>query len=159
MKQVASLLFLIKDGEILLAMKKRGFGAGRWNGVGGKPEPGETIGQTAIRECQEEICVTPDELRHVASLKFVLHESSAVTELYVEAFVSKRWESEPAETDEMAPRWFKLSEIPYKDMWADDIYWLPEVLAGNYVEATFHFDENDRVINHEMAVSPLQGVA
>jgi len=56
-----TLLFLIKDDQILLAMKKRGFGAGRFNGVGGKVEPGETIEQALIRESQEEINVTPIE--------------------------------------------------------------------------------------------------
>jgi len=48
-----TLLFLIKEDQILLAMKKRGFGMGRFNGVGGKIEPGETIEQAMIRECQE----------------------------------------------------------------------------------------------------------
>lgn len=140
----------------MLAMKKRGFGAGRWNGVGGKPEPGEGIEQTAIRECQEEIGVTPSNLQYVASLEFILHESSAVTELYVEAFVAFEWEGKPTETDEMAPRWFKLSEIPYNDMWADDIHWLPEVLKGKFVNATFHFDENDRVVRHKIDTKTIE---
>lgn len=34
-----TLLFLRKDGRILLAMKKRQFGTGKWNGVKGKVEP------------------------------------------------------------------------------------------------------------------------
>jgi 8-oxo-dGTP pyrophosphatase MutT (NUDIX family) len=156
MDLAASLLFLLREGEILLAMKKRGFGAGRWNGVGGKPEPNEGIEQTAIRECQEEVGVIPNSLQHVASLTFVLHESSAVTKLYVEAFVSQNWEGEPVETDEMAPKWFKLGDIPYKDMWADDIFWLPEVLKGNFVTATFHFDENDKVLKHQLEVTPAK---
>ncbi|HET7320420.1 MAG TPA: 8-oxo-dGTP diphosphatase [Candidatus Saccharimonadales bacterium] len=150
MKQAASLLFLLREGEILLGMKKRGFGAGRWNGVGGKPEPGESIEQTAVRECQEEIGVTPSSLQHVASLKFILHESSAVSELYVEAYVAREWKGEPTETEEMAPKWFKLRDIPYKDMWADDIFWLPEVLAGKFVTATFYFDQNDQVIKQQI---------
>ena len=40
--KLVTLLFLRRDGQILLAMKKRGFGEGKWNGVGGKVEPGET---------------------------------------------------------------------------------------------------------------------
>jgi 8-oxo-dGTP pyrophosphatase MutT (NUDIX family) len=155
MRQAASLLFLLREGKILLAMKKRGFGAGKWNGVGGKPEPNESIEETAIRECQEEIGVTPKDLRHTASLKFILHKSSKAAELYVEAFVSREWEGEPKETEEMAPKWFKLENIPYDQMWADDIFWLPEVLKGSFVSATFHFDENNQVIDHQLTAKPL----
>ena len=46
----ATLLFLVKNGQVLLAMKKRGFGAGRWNGVGGKVHAGESVAETAVRE-------------------------------------------------------------------------------------------------------------
>lgn len=155
MRQPASLLFLLREGEILLAMKKRGFGQGRWNGVGGKPEPGETIEQTAIRECQEEIGVTPRDLQHVASLTFKLHEDSAMAELYVEAFVSRAWQGEPMETDEMAPQWFRLADIPYGDMWSDDIFWLPEILNGNFVTATFHFDQSEQVTGQQLESRPL----
>lgn len=55
----ATICLLIKDDQVLLALKKRGFGEGKWNGVGGKVKDGETIEQTAIRETQEEIGVTP----------------------------------------------------------------------------------------------------
>ena len=44
--------------EVLLGMKKRGFGLGKWNGFGGKVEPGETVPAAALRELEEEACVT-----------------------------------------------------------------------------------------------------
>jgi len=37
-KKVLTLVFLRRPGQILLGMKKRGFGQGRWNGFGGKGE-------------------------------------------------------------------------------------------------------------------------
>ncbi len=49
MKTILTLCLIVDDGRILLGMKKRGFGAGRWNGFGGKVEEGESIeggGQT-----------------------------------------------------------------------------------------------------------------
>ena len=66
----ATLLYLIKNDKVLLAMKKRGFGAGRFNGVGGKPKTGESIEQTLVRESKEEIRVTPTEFEKVAELTF-----------------------------------------------------------------------------------------
>jgi 8-oxo-dGTP pyrophosphatase MutT (NUDIX family) len=66
-----TLLFLITEDKILLAMKKRGFGTGKWNGVGGKIESGESLEAALVRECQEEIGVTPTSWRPVAELDFV----------------------------------------------------------------------------------------
>ena len=67
-----TLCLLVREGEVLLAMKKRGFGAGRWNGVGGKCLPGETIEQATVREAEEEIGVkiNPVHLEKVATLSF-----------------------------------------------------------------------------------------
>ena len=54
-----TLLFLFDCGNnrILLAMKKRGFGAGKFNGVGGKVVNGESIEEATVREAREEISV------------------------------------------------------------------------------------------------------
>ena len=126
MKQV-TLLFLVREDEILLAMKKRGFGQGRWNGCGGKVEPDETIEQAMVREAQEEIGVTPVKYEKVAVHDFVMEDHEGFE---CHAFICTEWESEPFETEEMAPQWFKKSEIPYHQMWQDDIVWLPAVMHG-----------------------------
>lgn len=140
-----TLLFLIRDNEILLAMKKRGFGAGRWNGVGGKLESGESVEEAVIRECQEEIGVTPLSYRPVAELDFYGGSAHEPWNMYVYAYLCDEWEGEPAESEEMAPKWYKINDIPYKDMWQDDEYWLPLVLDNKIVKATFTFDEQDNL--------------
>jgi 8-oxo-dGTP diphosphatase len=130
-----TLLFLLRDGEILLAMKKRGFGEGKWNGAGGKVEPGETIEQAAIRECQEEIGVTPRNLEQVADITFLMtHDPNFGHHGLI--FVVTDWEGEPHETEEMRPQWFAIDSIPYDTMWSDDRLWLPLVLAGKHLAGT-----------------------
>lgn len=153
--QPASLLFLLKNDQILLAMKKRGFGEGLWNGVGGKPEGSERMSQTAVRECQEEIGVTPQELIEVGSLHFTFSGSKEIKSQHVTVYFSRQWGGEPIETEEMAPRWFQLDMIPYDKMWEDDKYWLPLALRGNYVEATFLFNEHNNLEDHSIAFRPL----
>lgn len=143
-----TLLFLIKDDRILLALKKRGFGEGKWNGVGGKIEAGESVEEALVRECQEEVGVTPHTWKQVGELDFVQDASTDPWHMYVHVYISKGWEGEPAESEEMRPRWFPLDEIPYADMWDDDQYWLPKVLAGELVYGEFTFDENDRMTGH-----------
>ncbi|MFA5004082.1 MAG: 8-oxo-dGTP diphosphatase [Candidatus Saccharimonadales bacterium] len=151
--KICTLLLLVQDDAILLAMKKRGFGAGRWNGVGGKLDAGETIEQAMIRECQEEISVTPTSYEKVAIHDFVFPDGA--TDMQVHTFVGNAWEGDPAETEEMAPQWFKLSDIPYDDMWQDDPHWLPQVLAGQKLHTRFTFDDQDNLLDtkiHEAVI-------
>lgn len=148
-----TLLFLLRDEEILLAMKKRGFGANLLNGVGGKLDPGETVEQAAIRECEEEIGVTPQDIKKVAELNFEFADSNPPQpDMYVTTFVTRSWRGEPTETEEMAPVWYPRNAIPYDKMWEDDQYWLPEVLKGNSVNGNFVFDANNKLKQHEVRV-------
>jgi 8-oxo-dGTP diphosphatase len=149
-EKICTLLFLIRDDEILLAMKKRGFGSGRYNGVGGKIEPDETEEQAMIRECQEEIEVTPINYWKVAEHDFVQKNGANPWRMYVHAYMCDTWEGEPHETEEMAPEWFKLSDIPYDTMWQDDRYWLPQVLEGQKLVGNYTFDEHDNMLTHDV---------
>ena len=149
--QQGTLVFLRRDDEVLLAMKKRGFGAGNWNGVGGKVEAGEEVRAAAVREVQEEIGVTPLALESVARLTF-RYPKGKITEWDGYVYICTEWKGEPIETEEMAPRWFKLGDIPYEQMWADDPHWLPLVLAGKRVKAEFTFDADNKVTEHDVQV-------
>ncbi|HEY4161171.1 MAG TPA: 8-oxo-dGTP diphosphatase [Candidatus Saccharimonadales bacterium] len=140
MKHV-TLLFLHREGEILLAMKKRGFGIGKWNGAGGKVEPGETYERAAIRECEEEVGVTPRKLQKTGELHFF---DLPDVEHYCHIYTATEWDGDPHETEEMRPQWFKLTDIPYDQMWPDDKDWLPLLLAGKRFKGKVVI-EHDRV--------------
>lgn len=150
--KTCTLIFLREDEKILLAMKKRGFGSDRYNGIGGKIEAGETIEQAVIRETQEEICVTPQYFWKVARHDFIQDDGAEPWRMIVHVYLCDSWEGEPEETDEMAPEWFNETDIPYDNMWADDRYWLPQVLDGACIEGLFHFDEHDRLLSHDVTV-------
>lgn len=144
-----SLLFLRRDDQILLAMKKRGFGSNRYNGVGGKIEPVETIEQALVRECQEEINVTPTQFHKVAEHDFHMDTNTdAPWHMYVHAYIATAWEGEPEETEEMAPQWFTIDTIPYERMWQDDQYWLPSVLAGKKIVGNYTFALDETMTSH-----------
>lgn len=148
MKQV-TLVFLIREGEILLAMKKRGFGKGKWNGVGGKVELNESLEQAAFRETREEIgvLIEPADLLKVADIKFYfpfVPADKGYNE-QVTVFLTNRWTREPIESEEMRPQWFNTKKIPFNQMWSDDKLWLPEVLRGRKILAEFTFDKNEKV--------------
>ncbi len=149
-----TLLFLIKrtDGsisDICLAMKKRGFGVGRWNGVGGKVGVGESIEDAARRETSEEIGVDVGVLHKVAELTFSFAfkpESNQLTHVYV----TEEWGGEPFESEEMKPKWYSVRSLPFESMWPDDPYWLPEVIQGNLIKASFTFGEGNSVLKKDV---------
>lgn len=131
-------------------MKKRGFGAGKWNGVGGKLEPGESIEQALVRECQEEIGVTPLNWRKVAEHDFVQDATTDPWHMYVHVYITHEWDGQPTETEEMRPQWFALNDIPYTQMWDDDEFWLDRVLSGEQLRGEFTFDQHDKMLSHKI---------
>ena len=149
-----SLLFLSKPDQVLLAMKKRGFGEGRWNGVGGKVEEGETIEAAMIRETQEEIGVTPTVYEKVGDIRFDEFFKGKPTLMHVHIFLATEWEGAPTESEEMAPQWFAHANIPYSDMWSDDPFWLPQILRGKKISADFKLDESDTIVSRTIHIVP-----
>jgi 8-oxo-dGTP diphosphatase/2-hydroxy-dATP diphosphatase len=114
--------------EILLGMKKRGFGVGKWNGFGGKLEPNESIPDCAKRELLEESGIRANALKRVGYLVFKMLETHKLMRVHV--YESWDFSGDIVESEEMRPKWYLESEIPFKSMWADDPYWFPYLLEG-----------------------------
>lgn len=145
-----TLLFLRDKDRVLLAMKKRGFGTGRWNGVGGKVEEGETIAQALLRETSEEINIIPTRYEQVGDIVFDEFLKGVRTYMHVHIFIAHAWDGEPSESDEMRPQWFNVDQLPYETMWPDDPYWLPQILEGKKIQAQFTLDEHDVITRHDV---------
>ena len=138
---VETLVYVIKDGRVLLIRKKRGLGAGYYNGVGGKVENGEDVISAAIRECKEEVGIEPRDLEWMGLLEFWNYEDGKVESVhFVHVFLAHDFNGTPRESEEAEPIWFGINEVPYSNMWSDDALWLPKVLSGKKVYARFDFD-------------------
>jgi 8-oxo-dGTP diphosphatase len=133
----AVLCFIVEDSKILLIHKKKGLGAGKISAPGGRIESGETARQASIRESHEEVGLIPDEPVQMADLSFIFTDGFS---LHCSVFFAESYEGELTETDEADPFWCEIKQIPYSDMWADDIEWLPSAIAGDYVSGRFIFD-------------------
>ncbi|MDO8429176.1 MAG: 8-oxo-dGTP diphosphatase [Candidatus Daviesbacteria bacterium] len=153
-KNLRTLCFLIEESKVWLAMKKRGFGVDKWNGVGGKLEPGEGVREAAIREIYEEIGVkvTNKNLKRSATIDFRFPDEPDNKNMNVRVcvYTTKKWEGVPHETEEMAPKTFLFGEIPYDNMWEDDRYWLPLVLQGKKVYAVFNFSRDNNTSKEKL---------
>ena len=145
-EETGTLLFLIRRGEVLLIRKKRGHGAGRINGPGGKIDPGETALAAAVRETREETGVEVLDAELRGEFRFV--ELNGPQWLgYV--FLAGRYRGEPVQTPEADPFWCPLDALPFHEMWEDDRYWLPRLLAGERLRGDFLFDHG-RLLAHRL---------
>lgn len=146
--KLGTLLFLFDQrGRVLLGLKKAGFGAGKWNGFGGKIMPGENKEAAAVREMFEEsgLAVESKELKLVSEVDFYFAGNHAFR---VFVFFAWKWSGQEIETKEMKPQWFRLIDVPYQEMWAGDSKWLSLVFAGQKIRARIDFDETgNQLIN------------
>ena len=139
MKKILTLCIVVKENKILLGMKKRGFGAGRWNGFGGKVEPNETIEDAAKRELKEECEITAVKMEKVGLIDFKFENDQKILETHI--FYISEFLGNPTETEEMKPEWFDTNKIPYDKMWSDDTFWLPLLLKKKKFKGEFLFDK------------------
>lgn len=154
MKQ-CTLVFLVKREagqvrQVCLALKKRGWGQGNWNGVGGKLEAGETFEQGAVRETREELGVVVSALDHVADLTFH-YPAKPEQDLLVKVYLTDTWTGEPKESEEVRPEWFLVENIPFGQMWQDDALWLSRVLAGEKLSGEFDFDLEHNMLSYKVS--------
>jgi len=147
-EETDTLMFVIKDGKVLLIHKKRGLGAGKINGPGGHLEINETPKECAIRETIEELCITP---LHVKAAGQLFFHAEDMPKIHAYVFTATDYTGTPTETDEAIPIWYEKQNIPYDAMWADDRYWLPQVLNNKVVEGWFTFVE-ETVLDHKVLI-------
>jgi 8-oxo-dGTP diphosphatase len=144
---LATLVFVYRDERLLLIHKKRGLGAGKINGPGGRLEPGETLEACAVREVQEELRITPKNLERAGELRFQFIDGYSI---HVHVYRATDFEGTPSETPEAIPIWVDEDRVPYEEMWEDDRIWLPLLIAGTPFSGRFIFD-SDVMLDHELA--------
>ena len=150
MKKVLTLCLVHDHPRILLGMKKRGFGVGRWNGFGGKVNVGETIEHAAIREIHEEAGIKVMHLEKMGVIDFEFKDNPEILEVHI--FKTRDYVGEPKESEEMKPQWFFIDEIPFSEMWPSDIYWMPLFLSNKKFTGKVLFGESDRIIEQEVNI-------
>jgi 8-oxo-dGTP diphosphatase len=163
----ATVVYLLKDGKVLLAKKPRSeggerkIGEGAWNGYGGGVEGNESLREATVRELREEAGVAsePSNLK----LKGIVHchnkkdtGGEFVLELF--AYVLDSWTGEPKETEEMkTPTWFLPQGVPWEEMMPPDQDWLPHVLAGKHVRASTYMLKGQTAKYRESEVEIVPG--
>lgn len=142
---------LIVEGDrVLLGMKKRGFGVGRWNGYGGKFDGAKdnSIEESLVREFLEESSIKVLEHKKIGVIDFDFEGKEDI--LQVHFYKVLRYEGEPQETEEMKPQWFEVKDIPYESMWPDDRYWMPIFLKGRQFFGKIYFKDQNTILKSDI---------
>ncbi|MEZ4463804.1 MAG: 8-oxo-dGTP diphosphatase [bacterium] len=147
----ATLLFVVRDDQVLLIRKKRGLGAGKVNGPGGKLDPGESPRACAIRETREEVGVLARGVQEAGVLRFEFVDG---LRLLCTVFRADDADGDPHETAEAAPFWAPIDALPFDEMWADDRLWLPALLARQPIKLWALF-EGDRMLDSRVEVGSV----
>jgi len=143
--KLLTLCLVHQDSKILLGMKKRGFGVGKWNGFGGKVIEGESIEDAAKRETNEECGIILDKIEKLGIVEFeFINNLGEIMQVHI--FKATEFSGEVIESEEMNPRWFNIDEIPFDSMWSDDPYWMPLFLSDKKFKGKFLYDNKDQVL-------------
>ncbi len=148
MKKIQTLCLIYKHPQILLGMKKRGFGVGKWNGYGGKPQGDETVEEAIKRELTEEAGINVLDIDKVGLMEFYYGDDEDYLEVHI--FKSYDFEGEIVESEEMKPEWFHIDDLPFDSMWPDDRHWMPLFLAGKRFKGKFIFDKENNILEKEL---------
>jgi 8-oxo-dGTP diphosphatase len=154
-----TLCFLLREGpngpEVLLGMKRTGFGRGKIVGIGGHVEPGESDRQAIIREVFEEtgVSVHEEDLAEAGAVHFVF-PARPEWDMKTKLFTARTWKGEPAPSDEILPEWFRVDTLPVERMWQDASHWLPVVLEGGQVNIVVTMDNDNEAVASSESLLP-----
>ncbi|MBP1996683.1 NUDIX hydrolase [Paenibacillus eucommiae] len=146
-----TLCFIKKGHQILMLNRLYSPNMGKWNGVGGKIEAGETPQQSVIREVYEETGLSVDNPELVGTVTWILND--AISGMYV--YIS----SIPTSTDFSTPVNVAEGILDWKDIdWvlnvkntgiADNVQeFLPVMLNGENVDHRFSYNVNEEMIDY-----------
>jgi len=147
-KRIDTLCVVYEHPRILLGLKKRGFGEGRWNGFGGKVQKGEEIEQAAKRELFEEAGIKVKNCVKAGIIEFEFKGNPEILEVHI--FKGTGVLGDLTESEEMKPQWFHIDKLPFENMWPDDKYWYPLFLNNKLFHSKFIFEGQDKILDMDI---------
>lgn len=147
--KLATLCYVKKDGKTLMihrTKKENDPHEGKWNGLGGKLEPGETPEECAIRELKEECGLTAKNPSLKGILTFPAFNKQP-EDWYVFVYTIKEFEGKLTKSDEGDLEWIDDNKLNTLNLWEGDKIFLPHINTGKFFSGKFTYD-GDKLINH-----------
>lgn len=148
--KLATLCYLRREGKTLMVhriKKENDMHQGKWNGLGGKFEPGETPEECARREIYEESGLIA---RNLLLKGFITFPGFANEEdWYAFVFVVRDFEGEIRESPEGVLAWVDDSDLLQLSLWEGDRIFIPWLDQPGFFSAKFVYRDN-RLIDHQV---------
>ena len=110
---------------------------GKWNGLGGKFEAGESPEECVLREIFEESGLTIQNPKLCGLLMFPKFRGN---DWYVFVFTAKDFTGDLIDSPEGRLEWIPDEKILGLNLWASDHIFMPWIQAGNFFSAKFEYD-------------------
>ena len=150
----ATLCYVRRDNKTLMVhriKKENDMHQGKWNGLGGKLEPGETPEECAIREIREESGLEVKHLVLKGLLTFPLFAKNE--DWYAFVYVVDQVEGDMIDSPEGILEWVDNDKILELNLWEGDHIFLPWLERSGFFSAKFVYD-NGRYIDHQVVFYP-----
>lgn len=138
--KLATLCYLRKNGKTLMVhrvKKPNDIHEGKWNGLGGKLDPGETPEECARREIREECGLEVEQLTWKGLLTFPLFANDE--DWYAFVFVAQAQEGELIDSPEGDLRWIDDDKITDLPLWEGDSIFLAWLDRPGFFSAKFNY--------------------
>ena len=149
--KLATLCYIKKDGKTLMlhrTKKKNDMHEGKWVGVGGKIEKGESPEECAVREVFEETGLKAEELKLRGLLTFPDFNNSE--DWYGYLYVVEKFSGEIIESPEGDLKWVDDSKLFDLDMWEGDDLFMRWMMEDRIFSAKFVYDENEKMKDYSV---------
>ena len=148
--KLATLCYVIKDNKTLMIYRNKkanDYHEGKWNGLGGKFEAGESPEDCAIREMKEE---TGLDVKNPIMKGFITFPNfDGVDDWYVFVFVFKEFEGELIDSPEGHLEWIDNDKLTELNLWEGDKIFLPWLFQEKFFSAKFNY-ENGKFVDYEV---------
>jgi 8-oxo-dGTP diphosphatase len=147
----STLVYVRQHGRTLMLRKARGHQKGKWNGLGGKAEPGEMPEACAVREVREEAGLEVEELDYRGLIVFPRFDGT--NDWYVWIYLATA-HGDPRAGDEGELAWIPDERLAELELHEGDRVFLPWLeRPGLVFSARFDY-EGGRFLGHEVAFYP-----
>ena len=127
--------------------KKNDYHREKWNGLGGKFEPGESPEECAVREIEEESGLIIKNIEMKGFITFPMFDGKE--DWYVFLFTADEYEGELIDSNEGNLDWIPNEKLTEINLWEGDKYFIPWIFKEKFFSAKFIY-ENGNYIRHEV---------